>query len=128
MYFLSLSLSLSFFGCSLPLSDSLLSFSLKSSFCLFISLSSSVYLSTDYRKRNGEALLPVRWMAPESLQKGIFDSTTDVWSMGIVMWEIITLATMPYPGLNNQDVFEKVCNKYIYIYMCVCANEHLKWK
>ncbi len=62
----------------------------------------------DYRKRNGEALLPVRWMAPESLQKGVFDSTTDMWSFGIVMWEIATYANMPYPGLTNQEVYEKV--------------------
>ena len=61
----------------------------------------------DYRK-NGEALLPVRWMAPECLHKGRFDTATDVWSMGIVMWEIVTFASMPYPGLSNQEVYEKV--------------------
>jgi len=67
---------------------------------------------SDYYRKNGEALLPVRWMAPECLHKGRFDTATDVWSMGIVMWEIVTFASMPYPGLSNQEVYEKVMSGY----------------
>ncbi len=53
-------------------------------------------------------MLPVRWMAPECLYLGKFDSSSDVWSFGVVMWEIITFGNMPYPGLTNQEVFDKV--------------------
>lgn len=53
---------------------------------------------TDYYKKESKGLLPVRWMAPESLADGVFTSDSDVWSYGIVLWEIVTLAEQPYQG------------------------------
>lgn len=40
--------------------------------------------------------MPVRWMSPESLRDGMWDSATDVWSYGVVLWEIATYAQQPY--------------------------------
>lgn len=51
---------------------------------------------TDYYKKESKGLLPVRWMAPESLADGVFTSDTDIWSYGIVLWEIATLGQQPY--------------------------------
>ncbi|XP_065322279.1 insulin-like peptide receptor [Gordionus sp. m RMFG-2023] len=65
---------------------------------------------TDYYRKGGKGLLPVRWMSPESLKDGIFTSQSDVWSYGIVLWEIATLAWQPYQGLSNEQVVNYVIN------------------
>ncbi|XP_078313794.1 insulin-like peptide receptor isoform X3 [Crassostrea virginica] len=65
---------------------------------------------TDYYRKGGKALLPVRWMAPESLKDGIFTSLSDVWSYGVVLWEMATLAAQPYQGLSNEEVLRYVLN------------------
>jgi len=59
---------------------------------------------TEYYRKEGKGLLPVRWMAPESLRDGIFTSQSDVWSYGVVLWEMSTLAEQPYQGLANDQV------------------------
>lgn len=50
----------------------------------------------DYYRKGSKGLLPVRWMAPESLADGVFSSQSDVWSYGVVLWEMATLAEQPY--------------------------------
>lgn len=55
-----------------------------------------------------KGLLPVRWMAPESLKDGVFTSSSDVWSYGVVLWEMATLASQPYQGLSNDQVLRYV--------------------
>ncbi|XP_063297854.1 proto-oncogene tyrosine-protein kinase ROS [Pelobates fuscus] len=64
--------------------------------------------SYDYYRKKGEGLLPVRWMAPESLIDGIFTSRGDVWSFGIILWEIFSLGQQPYPGYSNLEVLHHV--------------------
>lgn len=51
---------------------------------------------TDYYRKGTKGLLPVRWMAPESLKDGIFTNSSDVFSYGVVLWEMSTLASQPY--------------------------------
>ncbi|XP_054837014.1 insulin receptor-like isoform X1 [Eublepharis macularius] len=63
---------------------------------------------TDYYRKGGKGLLPVRWMAPESLKDGVFTSYSDVWSFGVVLWEISSLAEQPYQGLSNEQVLKFV--------------------
>lgn len=66
---------------------------------------------TDYYRKETRGLLPVRWMSPESLADGVFSTESDVWSYGIVLWEIATLAEQPYQGLANEQVLQFVINK-----------------
>ncbi|XP_017772615.1 PREDICTED: insulin-like receptor [Nicrophorus vespilloides] len=63
---------------------------------------------TDYYRKGTKGLLPVRWMAPESLKDGVFTSNSDVWSYGVVLWEMATLASQPYQGLSNDQVLRYV--------------------
>ncbi|XP_078412186.1 insulin receptor-like isoform X1 [Cetorhinus maximus] len=63
---------------------------------------------TDYYRKGGKGLLPVRWMAPESLKDGVFTTYSDVWSFGVVLWEVSTLAEQPYQGLSNEQVLKFV--------------------
>nr|XP_031833558.1 insulin-like receptor [Nomia melanderi] len=62
----------------------------------------------DYYRKGSKGLLPVRWMAPESLKDGVFSSFSDVWSYGVVLWEMVTFASQPYQGLSNDQVLRYV--------------------
>merc|ERR1719410_1513537 len=64
----------------------------------------------DYYRKGGKAMLPVKWMPPEAFLDGIFTTKTDVWSFGILLWEVMSLGYMPYPGRANQEVMQLVTN------------------
>ncbi|XP_023227342.1 tyrosine kinase receptor Cad96Ca-like [Centruroides sculpturatus] len=59
-------------------------------------------------ERKSEGRLPIRWMAPESLYDNIYCTKSDVWSFGVLMWEIVTLGSTPYPGLAAAEVMRTV--------------------
>lgn len=52
--------------------------------------------------------VPVKWMAPEALTGNRFTSKSDVFSFGILMWEIVTLGATPYEQLTSEGVYKKV--------------------
>lgn len=68
-------------------------------------------MEKDYYKGQ-EILLPVRWTAPESLQHGKFTSKSDVWSFGIMLWELFSKGTRPYFHFSNKEVIDKVLLGY----------------
>nr|CAD7414046.1 unnamed protein product [Timema poppensis] len=66
-------------------------------------MSRDVY-TCDYYKIGGSRLLPVRWMSPESVLYGRFTLESDVWSYGVVLWEIYSMGKQPYYGHSNEEV------------------------
>ena len=58
---------------------------------------------------HGSALLPVRWMSPESILYGKFTTETDIWAFGILLWEVFTFGQQPYFGLQNEEVLLLIC-------------------
>ncbi|KAL5476079.1 hypothetical protein EMCRGX_G025984 [Ephydatia muelleri] len=69
-------------------------------------LSEDVYISGYFRldKESRGVKLPFKWLAPESIQDGLFSEKTDVWSFGVTCWEVFTVGSVPYPGLDPCDL------------------------
>lgn len=72
-------------------------------------MSRDIY-SADYYRKDGKAMLPVKWMPPEAFLDGVFTTKTDTWAFGVLLWEIFTLGYMPYPGQTNSDVMHFVAS------------------
>ncbi|XP_058451061.1 vascular endothelial growth factor receptor 1 isoform X2 [Malaya genurostris] len=75
-------------------------------------LARSMYKSDNYKKK-GDAPLPFKWLALESISDNIFGTYSDVWAYGIVLWEFFSLAKVPYPGMEpNQELYNKLRDGY----------------
>uniref|UniRef100_A0A8C8GXS7 receptor protein-tyrosine kinase n=1 Tax=Oncorhynchus tshawytscha TaxID=74940 RepID=A0A8C8GXS7_ONCTS len=67
-------------------------------------LARDVYKDPDY-VRKGDARLPLKWMAPETIFDRVYTTQSDVWSFGILLWEIFSLGASPYPGVGIDEAF-----------------------
>ena len=63
---------------------------------------------TDYYRKNTEGKLPVKWMAPEAVFDRVYTSQSDVWSYGILLWEIMTMGESPFKDLHVEIFLEKL--------------------
>ncbi|XP_048588169.1 fibroblast growth factor receptor 3-like isoform X2 [Nematostella vectensis] len=70
-------------------------------------LARDIYQENQYLKTT-EGELPLRWMAYESIFKGITTIESDVWSFGVLMWEIVTLGANPYPGMTREQLISNL--------------------
>ncbi|KAF5294240.1 hypothetical protein FQR65_LT10826 [Abscondita terminalis] len=89
----------------------------------------------DYYNDKKRGVIPVRWMAPETITDGVVNSKSNIWSYGIIIWEIITNAKKPYEDLSDSEVMRYVigqntmkrpnnCTDLMYSIICDCW----KWK
>ncbi|XP_078371749.1 fibroblast growth factor receptor 4-like [Oculina patagonica] len=69
-------------------------------------LARDVYKSDMYVKATSAGVLPVKWMALESLFDRLYTEKSDVWSFGICLWEIFTLGGTPYPGIPTEQLLD----------------------
>uniref|UniRef100_A0A8D3DS75 receptor protein-tyrosine kinase n=1 Tax=Scophthalmus maximus TaxID=52904 RepID=A0A8D3DS75_SCOMX len=87
----------------------------------------------DYYKKTTNGRLPVKWMAPEALFDRIYTHQSDVWSFGVLLWEIFTLGGSPYPGVPVEELFKLLkeghrmekppaCTQELYLMMRDCWN------
>lgn len=93
-------------------------------------MSRDIY-STDYYRVGGHTMLPIRWMPPESIMYRKFTTESDVWSFGVILWEIFTYGKQPWFQLANNEVIEcitqgrvlerpRLCPKEVYDIMLGC--------
>lgn len=68
--------------------------------------------SGEYQPRDHQARLPIKWLAPEAAHYNRFSTKSDVWAFGVVLMEIITRGRVPYPGMSNTEVLEKIAHGY----------------
>lgn len=68
--------------------------------------------SKDIYERTSEGRLPLKWTALESLEHGRYTTKSDVWSFGVVLYEIFTIGGAPYPGVNVSELTRKLKSGY----------------
>ncbi|XP_035986809.1 focal adhesion kinase 1 isoform X3 [Fundulus heteroclitus] len=64
--------------------------------------------SSYYKASKGK--LPIKWMAPESINFRRFTTASDVWMFGVCMWEILMYGIKPFQGVKNNDVIGRIEN------------------
>lgn len=88
----------------------------------------------DYYRKTTDGRLPVKWMAIEALIDRVYTTQSDVWSFGVLAWEIITFGGSPYPGIPVEKLYSLLksgyrmirpinCSRELYQVMVNCWNE-----
>ena len=97
-------------------------------------LSRHLMESTDvYVSENSMQKLPLKWMSIESIERRSFDTKSDIWSYGVLVWEVMTRGIIPYPEIENRNLLIHLkaghrlphpayCPKPIYDILMKCWN------
>lgn len=87
-----------------------------------------IYVNTRNKK------VPLRWLSIEAMRDNLYSSKSDVWALGIVLWEIGTLGGYPYPTVGNHEILSFLssgqrlqrpenCSNHLYEIMLQCWSE-----
>ncbi|CAH1243137.1 FGFR3 [Branchiostoma lanceolatum] len=93
-------------------------------------LSRDIYEDSEYVKST-KSKLPLRWMAYESLFYNVYTTQSDIWSFGVLLWEIMTMGNLPYEGMKGKRMMDMIkdggrlekpsnCPDEIYTLMASC--------
>jgi proto-oncogene tyrosine-protein kinase ROS len=63
--------------------------------------------TSDYYRKTSSAKVPVKWMAPESIVDRMYTSASDVWSFGVLCWEVFSFGETPY---SKWSIYDLVCD------------------
>ncbi|XP_070562667.1 insulin-like growth factor 1 receptor [Ptychodera flava] len=73
-------------------------------------LARDIYQDLVYQRHPSQrhCKVPVRWMSPESLTENIYTLSSDMWSFGVLMWEVATLGDMPFYNIDSEQLVERL--------------------
>ncbi|XP_022098502.1 LOW QUALITY PROTEIN: fibroblast growth factor receptor 3-like [Acanthaster planci] len=63
-------------------------------------------------QRKTQGRVPIRWMALESLLDNVYTIQSDVWSFAVLMWEIVTIGSYPFPGMSSKKLIKELQRGY----------------
>uniref|UniRef100_A0A914XJG8 Protein kinase domain-containing protein n=1 Tax=Plectus sambesii TaxID=2011161 RepID=A0A914XJG8_9BILA len=86
-----------------------------------LSLQEDTFMLEYHTHRN--QVLPVRWLAPEVLADDDYSMKSDVWSFGVLLWELYSCGEMPYQLLSNDDVIREVQSSQLTLDVRECLPE-----
>ncbi|KAL5466872.1 hypothetical protein EMCRGX_G031029 [Ephydatia muelleri] len=67
----------------------------------------------EYSPQPDGSLIPLRWMAPESITTKTFSTVTDIWSFGVLLWEVMTRGSLPHTALTDTEVQDAASQKHL---------------
>ncbi|XP_035713152.1 uncharacterized protein LOC110856673 isoform X2 [Folsomia candida] len=85
-------------------------------------LTRDIYVDDAYKKKSKDRV-PVKWLAPECLTDELYTSKSDVWAYGILLWELTTMGSSPYPGIQTEHLYPLLDSGYRMQQPPNCSNE-----
>ena len=71
-------------------------------------LAKDVHYSGDQYLEKSKRKFAIKWLSPESIRYELYNKATDVWSFGVLLWEIFSLGECPYHHLENHQVLKEL--------------------